>query len=116
MQKSLTPVHLCGIGYGVVSEQQLRDKGGSVHQLFLSRNPAESPFTHWWRQLTTPGINCCLQVSGVLSIPECQGFIDAAERLGFQHQGSGGPAAGEAFRDNQRVSVQVRANRGCMAT
>jgi hypothetical protein len=48
-----------------------------------------------------------MQVSGVLTVPECQAFIDAAESLGFQHQGSGGPAAGEAFRDNERVSVQV---------
>jgi hypothetical protein len=37
-------------------------------------------------------------VPGVLSIPEAQQFINAAEALGFEHQSSRGPAFGEAFR------------------
>jgi hypothetical protein len=49
-----------------------------------------------------------LQVPGLLSIPEAQAFIDAAEALGFQHQSSRGPAYGEAFRDNQRITLQVQ--------
>lgn len=39
-----------------------------------------------------------LLVPGVLSIPECQQLIDAAELCGFEHQSSRGPAYGEAFR------------------
>jgi len=39
-----------------------------------------------------------LLVPGVLSIPECQQLIDAAEGCGFEHQSSRGPAYGEAFR------------------
>lgn len=45
------------------------------------------------------------QVPGFLSPQECQGFVRCAEALGFQQQGSGGPAKGEAFRDNGRVSL-----------
>lgn len=47
-----------------------------------------------------------LQVPNYLSIKECEAFIQCAVSLGFQHQGSRGPAYGEAFRDNGRVSVQ----------
>lgn len=47
-----------------------------------------------------------LLVPGVLSIPECQQLIDAAEGCGFEHQSSRGPAYGEAFRDNHRISMQ----------
>ncbi|GAB2294065.1 hypothetical protein Dimus_028282 [Dionaea muscipula] len=36
---------------------------------------------------------------------ESKAFVSAAEALGFVHQGSLGPAKGEAFRDNDRVSV-----------
>jgi hypothetical protein len=37
-------------------------------------------------------------VRNVLSPQESQWLIDAAEALGFEHQGSRGPAFGEAFR------------------
>lgn len=37
-------------------------------------------------------------VEGVLTLQEAQGFIDAAEALGFSQQGSRGSAFGEAFR------------------
>jgi hypothetical protein len=40
-----------------------------------------------------------------LSSGEAKGFIEAAELLGFVHQGSLGPTKGEAFRDNHRISV-----------
>lgn len=36
---------------------------------------------------------------------ESKRFIDAAESLGFAHQGSLGQTRGEAFRDNDRISV-----------
>lgn len=55
--------------------------------------------------LTYHGIACC-QVAGVLTVQEAQRFIDAAESLGFQHQSSRGAAYGEAFRDNDRISLQ----------
>ncbi|CAO2821089.1 unnamed protein product [Amaranthus hypochondriacus] len=36
---------------------------------------------------------------------ESKEFIKIAESLGFVHQGSLGPAKGEAYRDNDRISV-----------
>lgn len=43
-------------------------------------------------------------VPGFLSEKECEAFIRCAEARGLEHQGSGGPAKGEAFRDNERLS------------
>ena len=40
----------------------------------------------------------------VLSDEECEGFIRCAETRGLENQGSGGPAKGEAFRDNERLA------------
>ncbi|KAI8466115.1 MAG: oxidoreductase [Monoraphidium minutum] len=45
-------------------------------------------------------------VAGVLTLEESQSFIDAAERAGFQHQGSRGAAYGEAYRDNHRIALR----------
>ncbi|MCO5561432.1 hypothetical protein L7F22_015053 [Adiantum nelumboides] len=45
-------------------------------------------------------------VPNILCSHECNAFIKYAEELGFSHQGSLGPAKGEAFRDNDRVSLQ----------
>ncbi|OVA00147.1 Oxoglutarate/iron-dependent dioxygenase [Macleaya cordata] len=36
---------------------------------------------------------------------ESQAFVKAAELMGFVHQGSLGPTKGEAYRDNDRISV-----------
>ncbi|MFQ6661940.1 hypothetical protein Gotur_029935 [Gossypium turneri] len=36
---------------------------------------------------------------------ESKAFIKAAESAGFEHQGSLGPAKGEAYRDNDRIAV-----------
>ncbi|KAJ8506098.1 hypothetical protein OPV22_006984 [Ensete ventricosum] len=36
---------------------------------------------------------------------ESKAFVRAAESIGFIHQGSLGPAKGEAYRDNDRISV-----------
>lgn len=36
---------------------------------------------------------------------ESKGFVKAAEAMGFVHQGSLGPLKGEAYRDNDRISV-----------
>ena len=44
-------------------------------------------------------------VDGVLTDGECRLLIQAAEALGFAHQGSRGPAAGEAVRDNGRLAL-----------
>ncbi|XP_078447979.1 2-oxoglutarate (2OG) and Fe(II)-dependent oxygenase superfamily protein [Wolffia australiana] len=43
-------------------------------------------------------------VPNYLNPNEAKGFIEAAECSGFSHQGSLGPARGEAFRDNDRIS------------
>ncbi|KIY94872.1 hypothetical protein MNEG_13090 [Monoraphidium neglectum] len=48
-------------------------------------------------------------VPGVLTVPEAQAFIDAAERAVFMHQGSRGAAYGEAFRDNDRLAFMDEA-------
>lgn len=37
---------------------------------------------------------------------ESKAFIQAADSMGFVRQGSLGPAKGEAYRDNDRISVQ----------
>ncbi|CAA7038782.1 unnamed protein product [Microthlaspi erraticum] len=44
-------------------------------------------------------------VENCLSPDESKGFVKIAESLGFTHQGSRGPAYGEAYRDNHRISV-----------
>lgn len=44
-------------------------------------------------------------VENFLSSAESKAFVNAAESLGFAHQGSLGPAKGEAYRDNDRISV-----------
>ncbi|ONK73047.1 uncharacterized protein A4U43_C04F26590 [Asparagus officinalis] len=36
---------------------------------------------------------------------EAKSFVEVTETLGFTHQGSRGPAYGEAYRDNDRISV-----------
>lgn len=36
---------------------------------------------------------------------ESKAFIKASESMGFAHQGSLGPLKGEAYRDNDRISV-----------
>jgi predicted 2-oxoglutarate/Fe(II)-dependent dioxygenase YbiX len=36
---------------------------------------------------------------------EAKAFVDIAENIGFTHQGSLGPLKGEAYRDNDRISV-----------
>lgn len=46
-----------------------------------------------------------IQVQDFFTSVESKAFVKAAESLGFAHQGSLGPAKGEAYRDNDRVSV-----------
>lgn len=45
-------------------------------------------------------------MNNYLSSDESKAFIKAAESIGFVHQGSLGPTKGEAYRDNDRISVQ----------
>ncbi|XP_007038542.2 PREDICTED: uncharacterized protein LOC18605467 isoform X1 [Theobroma cacao] len=44
-------------------------------------------------------------VQNFFSSVESRAFIKAAESIGFEHQGSLGPTRGEAYRDNDRISV-----------
>lgn len=46
-----------------------------------------------------------IQVQNFFSPYESKTFIETAEGIGFTHQGSLGPAKGEAYRDNDRISV-----------
>ncbi|XP_031495498.1 uncharacterized protein LOC116261046 isoform X2 [Nymphaea colorata] len=45
-------------------------------------------------------------VQDFLTAAESKSFIQAADSVGFVHQGSLGPAKGEAYRDNDRISVE----------
>lgn len=45
------------------------------------------------------------QIPNFFTAFESNAFIEVAESLGFTHQGSRGPAYGEAYRDNHRISV-----------
>ncbi|KAF3781556.1 hypothetical protein EJ110_NYTH36673 [Nymphaea thermarum] len=45
-------------------------------------------------------------VQDFFTAAESKSFIQAADSVGFFHQGSLGPAKGEAYRDNDRISVQ----------
>lgn len=46
-----------------------------------------------------------LTVPNFLTSAEAKAFVDIAESIGFAHQGSLGPLKGEAYRDNDRISV-----------
>lgn len=46
-----------------------------------------------------------VQIQNYLTSAESKAFVDAAESIGFTHQGSLGPTWGEAYRDNDRISV-----------
>lgn len=47
----------------------------------------------------------CIQVQNFLTSAESKAFVKAAESIGFVHQGSLGPTKGQAYRDNDRISV-----------
>ncbi|VFQ82363.1 unnamed protein product [Cuscuta campestris] len=49
--------------------------------------------------------NDLLTVQNYLTSAEAKAFIEAAESVGFVHQGSLGPTKGEAYRDNDRISI-----------
>ncbi|XP_010555642.1 PREDICTED: uncharacterized protein LOC104825086 isoform X2 [Tarenaya hassleriana] len=44
-------------------------------------------------------------VQNYFTSDESKAFVKIAESMGFTHQGSLGPAKGEAYRDNDRISV-----------
>ncbi|KAK8944233.1 hypothetical protein KSP39_PZI008480 [Platanthera zijinensis] len=44
-------------------------------------------------------------IPNFLTAYEANAFIEVAESIGFTHQGSLGPTHGEAYRDNDRISV-----------
>ncbi|XVF54029.1 hypothetical protein PTKIN_Ptkin05aG0148700 [Pterospermum kingtungense] len=46
-----------------------------------------------------------MQVQDFFTSAESKAFIKVAESIGFEHQGSLGPTKGEAYRDNDRISV-----------
>lgn len=46
-----------------------------------------------------------IQIQNYLTSAESKAFRDAAEAIGFVHQGSLGPTMGEAYRDNDRIAV-----------
>lgn len=46
-----------------------------------------------------------IQIPNYFTSAESKAFINVAESIGFVHQGSLGPTRGEAYRDNDRISV-----------
>jgi hypothetical protein len=67
---------------------------------------AQLPFKLAPKKLRAQEINDhMVVVPGVLTTQEAQQLINAAETAGFEHQSSRGPAFGEAFRDNHRISM-----------
>ncbi|CAH9110959.1 unnamed protein product [Cuscuta europaea] len=56
-------------------------------------------------QVTRLKGNELFTVQNYLTSAETRAFIEAAESIGFVHQGSLGPRNGEAYRDNDRISV-----------
>ncbi|XP_042048910.1 uncharacterized protein LOC121794696 [Salvia splendens] len=46
-----------------------------------------------------------ITIQNYLTSAESKAFRDAAEAIGFVHQGSLGPTMGEAYRDNDRIAV-----------
>ncbi|MBA0815758.1 hypothetical protein Gohar_000498 [Gossypium harknessii] len=49
--------------------------------------------------------NDLFTVQNFFTSAESKAFIKTAESIGFEHQGSLGPTKGEAYRDNDRLSV-----------
>lgn len=49
--------------------------------------------------------NHLFTIPNFFTAAEAKAFVEVAESLGFTHQGSRGPAYGEAYRDNDRISV-----------
>ncbi|CAI7899626.1 unnamed protein product [Closterium sp. NIES-53] len=95
--------------------QKMAKKGKKQQQEYSGGAPPIVPATRisWpklrrHRDLTPRLIRGCevFTVPGALSPEECADFIAQGERVGFQWQGSGGPAKGEAYRDNHRISVE----------
>ncbi|CAL5225451.1 g8270 [Coccomyxa viridis] len=60
-------------------------------------------------QVTSLSAQAIILVKGVLSASEAKAVVAAAERIGFEHQGSKGPANGEAVRDNGRIALSDKA-------
>ncbi|CAK8573585.1 unnamed protein product [Lathyrus sativus] len=56
-------------------------------------------------QITTLRDFDLFTVRNFFSSAESKAFVETAEGIGFVHQGSLGPAKGEAYRDNDRISV-----------
>ncbi|PPS03447.1 hypothetical protein GOBAR_AA17199 [Gossypium barbadense] len=56
-------------------------------------------------QITRLKDNDLFTVQNFFTPAESKAFIKAAESAGFEHQGSLGPAKGEAYRDNDRIAV-----------
>lgn len=62
----------------------------------------------WWSYswlLIIPLFAYIIQVENFFTPAESKAFVKAAESIGFVHQGSRGPAYGEAYRDNDRLSM-----------
>lgn len=81
-QKALKPKQLYGVQMLSVRGVAHHEEEKIVHELFLCSHAI--PASHRF------------QVEGCLTPQEAQRFIETAESIGFQHQGSRGAAYGEA--------------------
>lgn len=75
----------------------------SDSMFMISDRLSWTSLTIMWHSL--PVFEYGIQIQNYFTSAESKAFIKAAESIGFAHQGSLGPAKGEAYRDNDRISV-----------
>lgn len=86
----------------IVENKAKKHKKKKAEEEFVASWPSVSHKLCLRRQILHS--NSLFTVPLVLSDEECEGFIRCAEIRGLENQGSGGPAKGEAFRDNERLA------------
>ncbi|GMN44691.1 hypothetical protein TIFTF001_013883 [Ficus carica] len=83
--------------------KRMGEKGGAIFPKTTSNWPAIKPKQNL--HITRLKDTDLFTVENFFTPAESKAFVKAAEGIGFAHQGSLGPAKGEAYRDNDRVSV-----------
>lgn len=88
-------------------------EAGTKKRKMGDRRPADNKSATKWPvvkpksnlQITRLKADDLITVQNFLTSAESKAFVKAAEAVGFEHQGSLGPTKGEAYRDNDRISV-----------
>ncbi|CAN6569354.1 unnamed protein product [Malus baccata var. baccata] len=85
------------------NKRKMADRRGEADSEKTSNWPSIKPKKNL--QLTPPKDTNLFTVQNFLTSAESNAFVKAAESMRFVHQGSLGPTKGEAYRDNDRISV-----------